>query len=387
MNTPTNTPVNTATYTPTFTRTFTGTYTPTETATSSFTATPTFTATMISPATDLSVWHGSLAPLNVGIGQTGVWFMAISLYNDAIPGSASLRVGGVTITAVDGLGAPLALSSALDRVSIVDVSGMTVYSTVNVSLYASQDVYLEFSIPVDVPAANTRTVYVSADISLTPAFTACRLRVKDAAAFAASNLPSGAITVSAGQGDAFPMDSNPVTLVVFTETYTITETATETPYYSPTGTPTDTASATASVSPSNTYTGTPTDTPIDTITASPTVTMTNTPTLTPTPTAYVSPTITPTAGQPDAGPGKSYCYPQPAHDWLRIVYSLPAAETVTIKIYNFAGIPVDSETDIGAAGDANMKEIDIKKFSPGIYFYLVKRSNVLPMTGKFLVVK
>jgi hypothetical protein len=132
-----------------------------------------------------------------------------------------------------------------------------------------------------------------------------------------------------------------------------------------------TDSATASATPTYTDTGTPT--------------ITHTPTFTLTP--YVSPTITPTLGQPDAGPGKSYCYPQPARDWVRIVYSLPAAETVAIKIYNFAGIPVDTETDIGAASDANMKEIDTKKFSPGIYFYLIKRSNVLPMSGKFLVIK
>jgi hypothetical protein len=152
------------------------------------------------------------------------------------------------------------------------------------------------------------------------------------------------------------------------------DTETNTPEDTATETATLTLSETASVSPTETDTGTPTLT----------LTVTFTPTL------YLSPTITLTPtplGQPNAGPGKSYCYPQPAHDWLRIVYSLPAAETVAIKIYNFAGIPVDSETDIGAASDANMKEIDIKKYAPGIYFYLIKRSGVLPMTGKFLVVK
>lgn len=164
---------------------------------------------LTAPATDLSVWHdGSLAPVQVGAGQADVRYMSIALYNDAFPGSAPLRVSGVAITAIDSVGAPLALASVLDGVRIINLSGATVYSYAGVSMSASSDVYLQFATPVDVPAATTRTVYVSADISASPAFVAFRLRVLNAAAFSASNLPSGAITVSAGNSDVFPMDSN-----------------------------------------------------------------------------------------------------------------------------------------------------------------------------------
>lgn len=164
---------------------------------------------LVAPATDLSVWHdGSFAPVQAGAGQPGVMFMAVSLYNDAFPGSASLRVSGITLTVIDNTGTPFAMASVLEGISATNLSGAIVYGYENVSLSASPSVYLPFTVPVDVPAAGTVTVYVTADISSAPTFIPFGLRVVDAAAVAASNLPSGAITVSAGNGDAFPMDSN-----------------------------------------------------------------------------------------------------------------------------------------------------------------------------------
>jgi hypothetical protein len=122
-------------------------------------------------------------------------------------------------------------------------------------------------------------------------------------------------------------------------------------------------------------------------TSSITVTLTVTPTFTVTGT----PTITPTLSYRQPGSGESYVFPQPADTVLNVVYTLSDAADVNLNIYNAAGRPVaELPFNVQPAG-TNKAVVDLGRFSPGIYYYIIKTSvsgrtydfNV----NKFMVVK
>jgi hypothetical protein len=134
---------------------------------------------------------------------------------------------------------------------------------------------------------------------------------------------------------------------------------------------------------SPTYTATLTGTPTYTVTITLTGTASRTATCTGTP------TVTETQGIKPAARGGSYACPQPASTELYIVYSLDEdAPDVKISIFNAAGMPV---ADIKTAGWAypavNRTKIDLAKFSPGIYYYLMKAVTVSGKTVNFSVNK
>jgi hypothetical protein len=161
------------------------------------------------PAANLSVWHdGTFAPLQVGAGQPNVIFMAVSFYNDGFTGASSIQLDGVTMTAIDGAGTGLNMASIFSGLRVINPGGTITYSSVDVSALASPSAYLPFTTPLVIPAGNTSTVYIPADISAAPSYTAFRLRVETPARIISHGVPSGVITVSSGLGDTFPMDSN-----------------------------------------------------------------------------------------------------------------------------------------------------------------------------------
>ncbi len=191
-----------------------------------------------------------------------------------------------------------------------------------------------------------------------------------------------------------------------TITTTITATYTNSPVYTRTMTPsitvtftgtsskTITPTVTPSPTSSNTPTITPTKTATSTLTATRTITQTHTvsPTSTHTPTITATPTITLTPVFNTAAAGSSYVCPQPAKDNLSIVFNLTEPADMTVYFYNAAGMPVGNAADRGFAFNANKIDINLKKFAPGVYFYVLRAKTdsgkeIVFKTGKFLVIK
>ncbi|MCX8093629.1 MAG: IPT/TIG domain-containing protein, partial [Candidatus Goldbacteria bacterium] len=180
-------------------------------------------------------------------------------------------------------------------------------------------------------------------------------------------------------------------------TSTQTRTGTRTPTY--TNSPTFTISPTFSNSPTITLTNTitPTHTQSPTFTASatfsnsPTITQTSTstPTNTMTMTATITETvtITPTAIVKEVALGSSFCWPQPARDELNIVYGLNIPAFITIYIYNAAGTYIANINHNGTNSNTNTVKIDVSKFSPGIYYYIIKAKTIDGGEIKFKVNK
>jgi hypothetical protein len=105
-------------------------------------------------------------------------------------------------------------------------------------------------------------------------------------------------------------------------------------------------------------------------------------------------TITPTATYyyKKASPGESYVFPQPAKSTVSIAYSLAAPADVNIYIYNSAGMQVASFNQQGMASDYNRFVVDLDRFSPGVYYYLIRcktssGAEIKFKVNKFLVVK
>jgi len=60
--------------------------------------------------------------------------------------------------------------------------------------------------------------------------------------------------------------------------------------------------------------------------------------------------------------------------------------------YNAAGKPVADLAQTGFASDKNTAVMDVRKFAPGVYYYLIRATAVSGRdikfrTGKFLIVK
>jgi hypothetical protein len=80
-------------------------------------------------------------------------------------------------------------------------------------------------------------------------------------------------------------------------------------------------------------------------------------------------------------------YPQPADTVLYIVYGSDAAGQAKINIYNSAGSLVAQVDDAASVSSSNLAVIDLSKFSPGVYYYIIKLAGVQFKPGKFLVSK
>ncbi|PKL91097.1 MAG: hypothetical protein CVV21_09910 [Candidatus Goldiibacteriota bacterium HGW-Goldbacteria-1] len=187
-----------------------------------------------------------------------------------------------------------------------------------------------------------------------------------------------------------------------TSTSTATPTSTESPVLSPTptstATPSSTISPVVSATPTNTVTSTSTASPTATATATITLTNTHTPTITQTGTITPTSTITLTAAATavpvlkPAQTGSSYVLPQPAKEFITVVYALDEQAWVKLNIYNAAGMPVAQAEHNGIASAANNITLDIKKFAPGVYYYVINAKSASGKeinfkAGKFLVVK
>ena len=182
----------------------------------------------------------------------------------------------------------------------------------------------------------------------------------------------------------------------FTRTFTVT--ATVTPTFTITLTPT--ISKTWTVSPTFTHSPTITQswTVSPTFTHSPTFTVTLTATVsltfTVTPTVTLTYTITPTwtPYYRQAVSGESYVFPQPAKSSVNIAFSLTEPAQADIFIFNAAGMQVASFNMQGTSSDYNKLNVDLSRFSPGVYYYLIKARALSGAVtefkiNKFLVVK
>jgi hypothetical protein len=175
-----------------------------------------------------------------------------------------------------------------------------------------------------------------------------------------------------------------------TETGSPTYTATDTFTYSPTSTITQTVTETLTVT--DTYTFTATGTCTTTYTVTPSLTVTQTASATPTLTMTLTPSATPTPYFNRAVEGDCYVFPQPASTALTIVYSSDSQADMTVKIYNSAGMLAASLEAKAAVNDYNYIQVNLSRFAPGVYFYVLtgKKSSGGTMDfgiKKFMVAK
>ena len=168
----------------------------------------------LAPATDLFLWHnGNIAPTIAGMGQPDVKFVSVFLHNPGYVGTADVMISGVTLTAVDGENNAVAPSSLFDKVYITNISGDINYAVFSaVSQTAAAPFYVQFSPPVFTEALNTKNVYFSADIAVNAVQGIYRMKLGGAEDISRASVPYGYVTVTAVNGDTFPMYSNPVTI-------------------------------------------------------------------------------------------------------------------------------------------------------------------------------
>jgi len=160
------------------------------------------------PATDLKIWHdGSMAPGLVGISQPNLKFMSLSMYNPGGQGTAAVRIHGITLTAVNAANSVIAPDLLMSNIRLTDFTMQEYYGGVTPSGSVAAPFYVPFNQPVNVPASNTVTVYIAADISPFAAQDSFRLGIMSGFDVNASNTPAGYVTVTAKSGDAFPMQS------------------------------------------------------------------------------------------------------------------------------------------------------------------------------------
>lgn len=179
------------------------------------------------PATDMLAWHlGNVVPTLVGMGQPGVRFIALYLYNPGFIGTADVQVHGVSLTATDALGSTLNPSALFSSVSLISPLGATVYGTAqSAAMGTTGAIYVTLSAaPLYVEAQNTKTVYVAADISVTAPGATFKLSIPAGGLDESTSVPSGAIAVSA-DNDAFPMDSNLTTITALAYDFKLGHTA------------------------------------------------------------------------------------------------------------------------------------------------------------------
>jgi hypothetical protein len=166
------------------------------------------------PATDLKAWHdGSIIPTLVGMGQPDVKFMSISFYNDGFVGMADIQINGITLTAMDDTSAAIPVHSALEKVYVKNQAGDITYDIADVSTdLLATSFYMNIGTPLLVPAAVTRTVYISADIPLDAVQRRMKLRFAVQGDCDRNSVPSGYVTFTASNSDTFPMDSGVTTI-------------------------------------------------------------------------------------------------------------------------------------------------------------------------------
>ncbi len=351
--TPTRTPSPTYTVTPTVTQTGTNTYT--RTVTQTHTASPTFTRTTTSSITTTSTITATITRTYT-ITQTST----ISKTWTVSP----------TFTAT-----PTITQTWTDSPTFTPTQTFTV-------TYTNSPTY-------------TATLTSSSSPTFTPTFTVTQT-------YSFTNTNTSTVTNTFTPTFTGTMTSTLTFTATDTLSATGTFTATRTITISPTYTVTQTSTASATFTPTytatGTYTSTITDTSTVTATFTPTFTITATITLTLiatiTTTATLTHTITPTETYyyKKANTGESYVFPQPAVISVSIAYSLTEDAQVYIYIYNTAGMQVATFNQQGAVSDYNRFTIGLDKFSPGVYYYLIRAkttsgADIKFNVNKFLVVK
>jgi len=160
------------------------------------------------PATDLFAWHSNYAPTQVGAGQTDVRFISLSLFNAGGPGTSDIIMEGVTITVSDALGNTLSPSDFINYIRISDFAEQSGYGWITTtSLTNAEPFYIDFLNPLQIEASNTKTVYFVADISSSTILANFKLGITLPENIITHNYPSGYVTITAKNNDAFPFNS------------------------------------------------------------------------------------------------------------------------------------------------------------------------------------
>ena len=90
-----------------------------------------------------------------------------------------------------------------------------------------------------------------------------------------------------------------------------------------------------------------------------------------TPTPSLTATITGTPNYTAAKGGDCYVFPQPASNSLTFVFSSDSGADMTVKIYNAAGMPAAVLNARAVPGNYNYIYLDLSRFAPGIYYYIM----------------
>ncbi len=361
--TPTRTASPTFTVSPTVTPTWTGTFTATVTRT--YSPTPTFTAT-VSPTATATATPTGTPTFSATPSPT------FSVTATATPTNSPSPTSTKTYT-------PSSTPTFTVTATITPTSTITETSTISKTWTASPTFTDTQTI--------TQTWTDSPTFTQTPTFTVTQT---DSPTFTVTQTGTDTDTVTETSTSTptytFTMTNSPTVTMTDTPTFTVTVTVTETL--------TETLTYTFTATSSMTVTGTITPTFTVTTTVTQTRTMTVTLSATITPTITLTYTITPTSTfyYQKANTGQSYVFPQPATDAVNIAYSLPEASRVDLYIYNTAGMQVASLEQQGEASDYNRFIVDLSRFSPGAYYYLIRATGASGARikfdiNKFLVVK
>lgn len=357
----TNTPTITQTFTNSPTYTFTPTYTLTLTLTNSatFTITTTYTATPTITTTDTITLTNTISATYTDTGTITQTSTQTPTYTNSAtytttPTNTLTYTGTPTVT---GTYTFTASPTNTNTDTTTQTSTISPTSTISATSTASPSITYSNTITRTSTASPTGTMTQTLTASPTITYTST---ITQTSTISPTCTISATYTIT-------PTITNTFTI---TQTSTISPTCTISATFtaSPTITYTETITLTLTISPTETISATFTSTPTYTNTPTDTGTGTFTPTVTP----VFTNTVTPTEYYRLPSEGQTYVFPQPASSVLNIVYNLNDQADVKIYIYNVAGMLVaDIENSMAIQG-TNKTTIDLSKFSPGIYYYVIK---------------
>lgn len=181
------------------------------------------TGIFMAPATDLYIWHNSnIAPTMVGIGQPNVKFMILYYFNPGTPGTSDVLINGITFTVKDLDSNIIDPSKIFKSIYITDLNENITYAYyTDFSNIGNNSFFINFERPFLSDVLNTKTAYVSGDISLYAKEGVYKLEINSQEYISRFALPYGYVTVTAVNADVFPFESNPVTITALAYNFKI----------------------------------------------------------------------------------------------------------------------------------------------------------------------
>ena len=320
--------------------------------------TTSYTIAILNPAPAPDYCEPSFGPVSGGT--------AITLYGDYFVSGCTVRIGGNNVTSLVFVDeGTLTMTTPPGVAGLADITVTNPDGRIGTALAA-----FNYTGPTPTPT-RTHTSSPTSTRTPSPTVTQSSTNTPDYTATATST-----ITLTHTASDT-PTLTNTATV---TDTHTVTATNTSTATITQTSTATPTATVT------NTFTASPTFTDTATITQTRTVT----PTFTATPTVTI--TVTATPGYGSIGAGTSRVFPQPAADIIFIEYGLEETADVTVIIFNAGAVKITEKTDVLRPQGSVLMNVDVSRFAPGVYYYLLRAKTasggeVKFPAGKFLVAR